>query len=84
MYFHNSIRIFSEDSTVDMVVQRRDGPLWLRELDDDDDDDDDDILGTAYPNYVTHGYGSVFLWRRYEKVVMLSASGFLDDVMFAS
>ena len=80
MYFHNSIRIFSEDSTVDMVVQRRDGPLWLREL----DDDDDDILGTAYPNYVTHGYGSVFLWRRYEKVVMLSASGFLDDVMLAS
>ena len=29
-------------STVDMVVQRRDGPRWLRELDDDDDDDDDD------------------------------------------
>ena len=28
-------------STVDMVVQRRDGPRWLRELDDDDDDDDD-------------------------------------------
>jgi len=26
--------------TVDMVVQRRDGPRWLRELDDDDDDDD--------------------------------------------
>jgi len=25
-------------STVDMVVQRRDGPRWLRELDDDDDD----------------------------------------------
>jgi len=25
-----------------MVVQRRDGPCWLRELDDDDDDDDDD------------------------------------------
>ena len=25
-------------STVDMVVQRRDGPCWLRELDDDDDD----------------------------------------------
>jgi len=24
-------------STVDMVVQRRDGPRWLRELDDDDD-----------------------------------------------
>ena len=23
-----------------MVVQRRDGPRWLRELDDDDDDDD--------------------------------------------
>jgi len=23
-------------STVDMVVQRRDGPRWLRELDDDD------------------------------------------------
>jgi len=29
-------------STVDVVVQRRDGPRWLRELDDDDDDDDDD------------------------------------------
>jgi len=28
-------------STVDMVVQRRDGPRWLRELDDDDNDDDD-------------------------------------------
>jgi len=28
-------------STVDMVVQRRDGPRWLREHDDDDDDDDD-------------------------------------------
>jgi len=28
-------------STVDMVVQRRDGPRWLRELDDDDDDDDE-------------------------------------------
>jgi len=27
-------------STVDMVVQRRDGPRWLRELDDDDDDHD--------------------------------------------
>jgi len=26
-------------STVDMVAQRRDGPRWLRELDDDDDDD---------------------------------------------
>jgi len=26
-------------STVDMVVQRRDGPRRLRELDDDDDDD---------------------------------------------
>jgi len=26
-------------STVDMVVQRRDGPRWLRDLDDDDDDD---------------------------------------------
>jgi len=26
-------------STVDMVVQRRDGPSWLRELDDDDDND---------------------------------------------
>jgi len=25
-------------STVDMVAQRRDGPRWLRELDDDDDD----------------------------------------------
>jgi len=24
-----------------MVVQRRDGPRWLREHDDDDDDDDD-------------------------------------------
>ena len=24
-------------STVDMVVQRRDGPRWLRELDDDDE-----------------------------------------------
>jgi len=30
-------------STVDMVVQRRDGPRWLRELDDDDDDDDDPV-----------------------------------------
>ena len=28
-------------ATVDMVVQRRDGPRWLR--DDDDDDDDDDV-----------------------------------------
>ena len=28
-------------STVDMVVQRRDGPRRLREHDDDDDDDDD-------------------------------------------
>jgi len=26
-------------STVDMVVQRRDGRRWLRELDDDDDDE---------------------------------------------
>jgi len=25
-------------STVDMVVQRRDGPRWLRDNDDDDDD----------------------------------------------
>jgi len=31
-------------STVDVVVQRRDGPRWLRELDDDDDDDDDDEI----------------------------------------
>jgi len=29
-------------STVDMVVQRRDGPRSLRDHDDDDDDDDDD------------------------------------------
>jgi len=28
-------------STVDMVVQRRDGPCWLCDHDDDDDDDDD-------------------------------------------
>jgi len=28
-------------STVDTVVQRRDGPRWLRELDDDNDDDSD-------------------------------------------
>ena len=28
-------------STVDMVVQRRDGPSRLRDSDDDDDDDDD-------------------------------------------
>jgi len=27
-----------------MVVQRRDSPRWLRELDDDDDDDDDDVF----------------------------------------
>jgi len=27
-------------STVDMVVQRRDGPRWLRELDNDDDESD--------------------------------------------
>jgi len=27
-------------STVDMVVQRRDGPRWLREVDEDDDDDE--------------------------------------------
>ena len=26
-------------STVDTVVQRRDGPRWLRDHDDDDDDD---------------------------------------------
>ena len=26
-------------STVDMVVQRRDGPRWLRDRDDDDDDE---------------------------------------------
>ena len=29
-------------STVDMVVQRRDGPRRLRDHDDDDDDDNDD------------------------------------------
>jgi len=29
-------------STVDMVVQRRDGPRWVLEHDDGDDDDDDD------------------------------------------
>ena len=28
-------------STVDMVVQRRDGPRRVRDNDDDDDDDDD-------------------------------------------
>jgi len=28
---------------VGMVVLRRDGPRWLRELDDDDDDDDDGL-----------------------------------------
>jgi len=34
-------------STVDMVVQRRDGPRWLREHDDDDDDDDEcDVMTT--------------------------------------
>jgi len=33
-------------STVDMVVQRRNGPRWLRELDDDDDDDDDECAST--------------------------------------
>ena len=31
-------------TTVDMVVQRRDGPRWLCDNDDDDDDDDDDGL----------------------------------------
>jgi len=32
-----------------MVVQRRDGPRWLRELDDDDDDDD---VNSSIENYV--------------------------------
>ena len=31
-------------STVDMVVQRRDGPRRLHDHDDDDDDDDDDLV----------------------------------------
>jgi len=33
---------------MDMVVQRRDGPLRLRELDDDDNDDDELIRSIAY------------------------------------
>jgi len=35
-------------STVDMVVQRRDGLRWLRELDDDDDDDRIVLAKSAY------------------------------------
>ena len=31
-------------STVDMVVQRRDGPRRLRDHDDDGDDDDESVL----------------------------------------
>jgi len=38
-------------STVDMVVQRRDGPRWVREHDDGDDDDDDDDDDTFLPFY---------------------------------
>jgi len=34
-------------STVDMVVQRRDGPRWLRELD-DDNDEEQGLMCTAY------------------------------------
>jgi len=33
---------------MDIVVQRRDGPLRLRELDDDDNDDDELIRSIAY------------------------------------
>jgi len=37
-------------STVNMVVQRRDSPLWLRELDDDDDDSQFPFLAfSAFP-----------------------------------
>jgi len=32
-----------------MVVQRRDGPRWLRELDDDDDDDIKIVIATFHP-----------------------------------
>jgi len=43
-------------STVDMVVQRRDGPRWLRELDDDDDDDDDEgLVRTSIRHYCLCG-----------------------------
>ena len=35
-------------STVDMVVQRRDGPRRLRDRDDDDDDDDDEFSSVQF------------------------------------
>ena len=45
-------------STVDMVVQRRDGPRWLRKLDDDDDDDDDDHGRHVQPVLVLRPFSS--------------------------
>jgi len=38
-------------STVDMVVQRRDGPRRLREHDDDDDNDDDIAAAAGQSEY---------------------------------
>jgi len=35
-------------STVDMVVQRRDGPRWLCELDDDDGPSSDAVVAVAW------------------------------------
>jgi len=49
-------------STVDMVVQRRDGPRWLRDHDDDDDDDDMASRGpsaTAKLLVCVHGHQNV-------------------------
>jgi len=45
-------------STVDMVVQRRDGRRWLRELDDDDDDMTDHQLPTVSATPETHLLGA--------------------------
>jgi len=39
-------------STVDMVVQRRDGPRRLRDNDDDNDDDDEGRSNDVHPNFL--------------------------------
>jgi len=48
-------------STVDMVVQRRDGPRWLRDHDDDDDDDIVKKAKVAHTRLPSVGFRSRFL-----------------------
>jgi len=57
-------------STVDTVVQRRDGPRWLRELDDDDDMSPGQRGSCAFDWHVYHNF-----MRTYPALIGVAAGG---------